>query len=127
MHPLSQLVRRLQMTIRTWGGGTPSSPLISLVLPVKNGLPHLQKTIDALRRQTYRNFELLVQDGGSTDGTLPYLDSIRDLPKIELVSQPDSGIGQAYNRGIARCQGDLVCLLASDEYLDNDALEKGTR
>ena len=40
----------------------PASPLISLVLPVKNGMPHIQVTIEALRRQTYRNFEVLVQD-----------------------------------------------------------------
>jgi glycosyltransferase involved in cell wall biosynthesis len=103
------------------------APLISLVLPVKNAMPHVKKTIEALRRQTYRNFELLVQDGGSTDDTLEYLRSIRDLPHVDISSQPDRGVGQAYNRGIARSSGELLCLIAADEYLDDDALEKGVR
>jgi len=102
-------------------------PLISLVLPVKNAMPHVQKTIEALHRQTYRNFELLVQDGGSTDETLNYLRSIQGLPRVEIDSRPDQGVGQAYNRGIARTKGELVCLIAADEYLDDDALEKGVR
>jgi glycosyltransferase involved in cell wall biosynthesis len=85
----------------------------------------LRTAIDALRRQTYRRFELLVQDGGSTDGGLAYLHSIADLPKLEIVSEPDTGIGQAYNRGLARCRGDLVMLVSCDEALDEDALQKG--
>ena len=102
-------------------------PLISLVLPVKNAMPHLATMMDALRRQTYRNFEVLVQDGGSTDGTLGYLDSVQDLPRINIVSKPDRGVGQAYNRGIARAKGDLICLIGADELLDEDALAKGVQ
>lgn len=102
-----------------------NEPLVSLVLAVKNGLPQLNKTIEALRRQTYRNFELVVQDGRSTDGTLQYLQSIQDLPRMDVVSEADSGVGQAYNRGVARARGDLVLPIASDEYLDDDALQKG--
>ena len=101
------------------------APYVSLVLPVKNAMPHVKKAIEALRRQTYRNFEVLVQDGGSTDDTMEYLCSITDLPRIEVVSEPDSGVGQAYNRGIARSVGELICLIAADEVLDDDALEKG--
>lgn len=103
-----------------------ANPLISLVLPVKNGLPHLKKTIEAIRRQRYRNFELLIQDGVSTDGSLEFVSSLNDLPGVEVVSAPDSGIGQAYNRALMRSRGNLVCFLASDEYLYDDVLEKGT-
>ena len=95
------------------------------MLGVKNGLPMLRSAIEALRRQTYRRFELLVQDGGSTDGSLEYLHSIEDLPKLEIVSEPDTGIGQAYSRGLARSKGDLVMLMSCDEVLDDDALQKG--
>jgi hypothetical protein len=105
----------------------PSEPLISLVLPVKNAMPHLANAIEALRRQTYRNFEVLVQDGGSSDGTLDYLKSVQDLPRLEIVSDPDRGVGQAYNRGIARAKGDLIGLIGADELLDDDALEKGVQ
>jgi len=101
------------------------APLISFVLPVKNAMPHVRGMIESVRRQTFRDFELIIQDGGSTDETLPYLNSIDDLPRIDIVSEPDSGIGQAYNRGIARTTGQWICLIAADEWLDPDALERG--
>lgn len=88
-------------------------------------MPHLKNAIEGIQRQTYRNFELIIQDGGSTDGTLEYLTSIKGLPKIEIASQPDSGIGQAYNRGIVRSNGDFLCLAASDERLFDNALKTG--
>jgi glycosyltransferase len=94
------------------------------VLAVKNGLPHLRKTIEAVQRQTYRRFELIVQDGGSTDGSLEFLQSIRDLPKLKVASEPDGGIGQAFNRGISRSSGDIVAFVSCDEFFDDDALEK---
>lgn len=113
-------LQRLRSAIRLKRG----CPLVSLVLAVKNGLPHLQETIEAVRRQTYRNFEVIAQDGGSTDGSVQYLESVRDLPKLEVVSEPDQGHGQAFNRGISRCRGDIVCGIACDEYLDDDALQR---
>lgn len=99
------------------------TPLISVVIPTKNSLPHLKRAIEGIRRQIYKNFELIVQDGGSTDGTLEYLSTIQDFPKIDIRSEPDSGIGQAYNRGISRSNGDYIFLAASDEYLFDDALK----
>ncbi len=87
-------------------------------------MPHIKGSIEALRKQTFRNFELIIQDGGSTDKTLEYLDTIRDLP-IEIASEKDSGFGQAYNRGIKRCRGEFLCLSASDERLLPYALQLG--
>lgn len=106
--------------------GAPS-PLVSLVLAVKNAMPQVRRAMEALQRQTYRNFELIVQDGASTDDTVGYLRSLDGLPWVDIVSEPDSGIGQAYNRGLARSNGELVCFIAADEFLDDDALEKGVR
>jgi glycosyltransferase involved in cell wall biosynthesis len=100
-------------------------PLISLLLPVKNGWPHLKTTIDAVRRQTCKDYELIIQDGGSTDGTLDYLQSLRGIPNLAIASAPDRGIGQAYNRALTRSSGDLVCFIAADEYLEDDSLERG--
>jgi len=97
-------------------------PLISLALPIKNGLPGLKRVIEALRKQTYKNFELLVQDGGSTDGSLEYLRAA-DLPRMEILTQTDTGHGQAYNRVWARCRGPICCMLACDEYLESNALQ----
>lgn len=100
------------------------NPFISIVIPTKNSLPQIKGAIKALQKQTFRNFELIIQDGGSTDGTLEYLEKIHDL-RIEIASEKDSGIGQAYNRGIKRSKGDLLCLLGSDERLFPHSLQLG--
>lgn len=101
-----------------------TEPLVSIVIPTKNSLPHLKNAIEGVRKQTYRNFELIIQDAVSTDGTLEYLSTITDLPKIDIRSEPDSGLGQAYNRGISRCNGDYIFLTASDERIFDRTIEK---
>lgn len=94
---------------------------VSIVLTVKNGMPYLPEAIDSLRRQRYRNFELIVQDGASTDGTLAYLRGITDFP-ISIVSEPDTGIGEARSRAYARCRTDLVGSIDADNLLAPEAL-----
>ena len=98
-------------------------PLISIVLSTLNAMPHLTGAIDALRSQTYKNFELAVQDGASTDGTFEYLQSIDDLPRLDVQSAPDSGLSQGYNRALQRCHGDLIYFGAADERLFDYSLE----
>src|SRR5689334_4908996 len=103
------------------------SPLVSFVLPTKNSMPHVRRTVEAVLDQGYDNYELVVQDGVSTDGTLDYFrqmasNSVGD--RLRLRSEPDSGIGQAYNRGLQRSRGDLIWFLASDEQLQPNALDR---
>lgn len=102
-----------------------TDPLISLILPTKNAMPHLRDTIQALQRQTHQNFELIIQDGKSTDGTLEYLESVKGLPMIHIESKQDFGIGDAYGRGMERSQGEYLCFLAADERLFKHSLELG--
>lgn len=101
------------------------SPFISLILPVKNAMPYLRSAMMAMQSQTYQHFELIVQDGGSTDGTLEYLESLNDFPQLKWVSQPDSGMGEAYGKAMEKCSGDLVCFTAADERLFPDSLKRG--
>jgi len=98
-------------------------PSVSIALPVKNGLPHLRDAIEGLRRQSYRKFELFVQDSLSTDGSVAYLESVKDFP-IHIVSEPDASLVNGYNRALQRCTGDLVVAAACDEILDDGAIEK---
>lgn len=99
-----------------------NEPLFSLALPIKNGLPGLRRTVAALQLQTFQDFELIVQDCVSSDGSLDYLQRA-GLPMVDIVSEADSGIGQAYNRAFRRCRGKLLVALACDEWLENNALE----
>jgi len=99
-------------------------PLVSILLAVKNALPHLKTAMEAIRRQTYAPCEVIVQDGGSTDGTLEYLSSLGGIDNLSVVSEPDRGIGQAYNRALQRSAGELICFASSDEELEDDAIER---
>lgn len=100
-----------------------ASPLVSIIVCVRNGMPHLHDAIESVRALTYRNFELVVQDGASTDGTLDYLRSIEGLPSVSIVSAPDTGIGQGFNRAVGRCAGDIVGSVDADNMLRPDALD----
>jgi len=98
-------------------------PLVSIILCVRNGMPHVRDAVESVRALRYRDFELVVQDGASDDGTLQFLRSIGDLPSISIVSEPDSGIGQGFNRAIQRCRGAVVGSVDADNRLRPDALD----
>ncbi len=89
---------------------------VSVVTAVMNGGDTLPQAIASLRAQTHPDIEHVVQDGGSTDGTLEYLGR-HGHPNMALVSSPDSGIYHAINTGISRTTGDVVGLLHADDYL----------
>lgn len=100
-----------------------SGPLVSLVLPVKNGMPYLPEAVWSVAAQTYRHFELIVQDGVSVDGTLEFLRTIKGIPKIDVVSSADSSSAEGFSRALARCNGEIVGTIGADDVLEEDALE----
>ncbi len=89
---------------------------ISVVTAVMNGRATLPRMLESLRAQTYDDIEHVVQDGGSTDGTLDYLHA-NGHPAMALVSGPDKGIYDAINQGIRRATGDVIGLLHADDHL----------
>jgi len=96
-----------------------NTPLLSIVTEVMNGADHIQQTIDSVVSQDYTNVEYIVVDGGSTDGTIDIIEANRD--KIDhVISEPDTGIYDAINKGIRLAHGDLVGIIASNDwYSDN--------
>ena len=103
-----------------------STPKVSVLLATRNGLPFLRQNIDSLKNQTFKDFELIVQDGDSSDGSVEYLSSIKDsLPfPCSFESAPDNGIRQAYGRALQRSRGDILYFTASDEALPTDGLTR---
>jgi glycosyltransferase involved in cell wall biosynthesis len=99
-------------------------PLTSIITVVYNGEKHLEQTIRSVIDQTYKNIEYLVIDGGSTDGTL---DIIRRYEaSIDYwVSEPDHGISDAMNKGIAASSGEIIGLLHADDWYSPDQVERG--
>jgi len=93
-----------------------------VILCVKNGFSYLPQAIESLTRQSYRRFELVVQDGGSIDGTLEFLRRVKGVPALRMTSQPDSGVGQASNRALGRCRGEIIGSLDADNLLEPESL-----
>jgi len=93
------------------------NPFFSVVMAVHNAEKYLPETMDSLLKQSFSDFEVLVVDDNSQDGTLSYLKSIVD-PRIRVLSSPSKGQTAALNYGIrqaraawiARMDGDDVCL-----------------
>ena len=90
----------------------------SIIVAVKNGLALLQGMIAATRAIGPESAEIVVIDGGSLDGTVPWLESLApggSSGALSWESRQDSGIAEAWNRGVARARGDWVVFLGADD------------
>lgn len=94
---------------------------ISIVTATSNAAEHLPGLIASLRNQTDRDFEWVVADGASADGTLGLLQSIADL-RIVISSQPDFGIYDALNRAIKLASGEYYIVAGADDRFAPDAI-----
>lgn len=99
------------------------SPLVSVVVPVFNGLPHLRELTDSLLAQTYDNLEIIFSEGGSTDGSREFLAGIVD-PRVRVVIQPGTGASGNWTYATESANGDLIKLVCQDDLLNPDAISK---
>jgi len=98
--------------------------LISVVTAVWNRADTVGGAVASVQGQTYREVEHVVQDGGSTDGTVAAVERAAD-GRTRLVSEPDGGIYDAINRGIGRASGEVIGLMHSDDlFAAPDILER---
>ena len=101
-----------------------SNPPLTVVTVTWNCVDVLPVTIASLQKQTRRDFEWLVIDGGSNDGTLELLEQHRELVDV-LVCEPDRGIYDAMNKGIALAKGRYINFMnAGDAFFEATTLEK---
>lgn len=95
---------------------------ISVVTVVYNNVKTIEQTIQSVLGQTYKNIEYIIIDGKSTDGTLDIIDKYKE--KISYyVSEPDHGIYDAMNKGIAKASGDIIGILNADDWYDVNAIQ----
>ena len=91
-------------------------PRVSVLLPTFNALATLPRAVASLRAQTFRDWELLVVDDGSTDGSADWLrtEAARE-PRLKVISQPHAGIVPALNGGLAEARGEFVARMDADD------------
>ena len=97
------------------------APTFSIVTVVRNRVATVCDALDSLYAQSFADFEHVIQDAGSSDGTAELLDAVAD-PRKRLISERDNGIYDGLNRALARSTGEIIGLLHSDDFFANDAV-----
>ena len=99
---------------------------IAIITSTLNNEKTISRLAKSISKQTYRGFEWLVQDGGSTDRTLTIIETYKANAKI--ISKPDKSIYDAWNKALERCSAEYVIFLGADDFLlSNDTLEKAEK
>lgn len=99
-------------------------PFISIITSTRNAALQLPKAIRAMRSQNYCNFEWVMIDGASTDGTVDLIRKNSDIIN-SWVSETDGGIYEAWNKGLRLARGEWLCFLGADDWLwDSNVLSK---
>lgn len=110
---------------------TGESPLVSIVVPSYNRLDILPRCLEAIARQTLRDFEIIIVDDGSSDGTPEFLAQFEsrhpDLRFRWFVNERNMGSNKSRNRGIREARGEFVAFLDSDSISPPNWLERITR
>lgn len=96
---------------------------VSVLLPVRNGMPELEAAVGSIRAQTLDDWELIAVDDGSTDGTGPYLDHMAQAdPRIRPFHQPPGGIVAALNAGLVEARAQFIARMDADDLSHPDRL-----
>ena len=90
------------------------NPLVSVIIGNYNYGRFISEAIESALNQTYKNFELIVVDDGSTDNSREIIESYGD--KLTAIFQENGGQGRAFNAGFAVSKGEIICFLDSDDY-----------
>ncbi len=98
------------------------TPSISVIIPTYNRAETVKRAVESVLSQTYRNFELIVVDDGSTDNTGKTLNSY--APHLRYLHQPNRGVSAARNAGAREAAGEYVAFLDSDDEWKPEKLEK---
>lgn len=98
-------------------------PKITILLPTYQSGKYLSQTLDSIRRQTFKDFEILVIDDNSTDNTLSILHNAKDL-NIRVMNGRGNGLADALNLGICNADGEYIARIDADDIMTETRLEK---
>ena len=98
-------------------------PQFSVVTSVYNGEDYLEQCIDSVLSQTFKDFEYIILNNGSTDRTREILSQYAD-PRLRIIHQENLGVPRSLNKGVSLCQAEFIARLDADDYVYPNWLEK---
>ena len=99
--------------------------IFSIIVPVYNTKPYLRKCIDSILDQSYKDFELILVDDGSTDGSSDICDEYSSSDnRVTVIHKTNEGAASARKTGLQVAIGEYVLCIDSDDYVDLDYFEK---
>lgn len=114
----------MQSQTQTTNLSTPasSSPVVSIIVPIYNAAEQLQRCIDSILNQEYRNFELLLADDGSTDGSAAICDAYAEKDaRVRVFHKQNSGVSDTRNQAMRRARGTYLQFVDSDDWITPEA------
>ncbi len=97
-------------------------PVVSIIVPVYNAEKTLDRCVDSILKQTYRDFELILLDDGSTDASGEICDSYKEKDeRVSVVHKENTGVSDTRNQGIAMAAGEYIQFLDSDDWITPEA------
>lgn len=101
------------------------SALVSVIVPVYNVESYLRRCLDSVLQQTLKDIEVVIVDDGSPDGSPTICDAYAELDaRVKVIHKANAGLGYARNTGIEHASGRYFCFLDSDDYLEQNALQR---
>ena len=101
-----------------------NTPIVSVIVPIYNQEKYIGKCIRSVLGQSFQDFEIIVVNDGSHDGTLEVCRKYSEIDhRISVVDKPYGGLAQARKDGFLLSKGEYVCFLDSDDYLEKNALD----
>lgn len=98
----------------------------SVIVPLYNKAPYVRKALHSILDQTFRDFELIVVDDGSTDNSFEVAEQAlkNSYAQYQLIHQENSGVSTSRNNGVAKSCGDFICFLDADDWWECNFLER---
>lgn len=97
----------------------------SFIVPVYNTKKYLKKCLDSLIKQTYKNFEIIIINDGSTDESYDIIKKYKDkYSNIKVINQQNQGLSMARNNGVLEAIGDYILFVDSDDYIEVNLLKE---
>lgn len=106
--------------------GKNSMPKISAIVPVYNTSKYLEKCLDSILNQKMQDFEIIIVNDGSTDNSEQIIEKYKKIytKKIKTYTKKNGGLSDARNYGVKKAEGEYLCFIDSDDYIENNLFSK---